>query len=73
MSDYQGQYEGVNWTDQYLTVSFTVGNGAAKRFRHVKVPMKDLLAAGVMVGLNRVESRRLQAYWDAGQPHLDDT
>lgn len=73
MSDYEGTYEGVNWTDKYLTVSFTVGQGAAKRFRHVKVPMEDLLKAGVLIGLNRVEAKRLQAYWDAGQPHLPGT
>lgn len=73
MSDYSTSYEGVNWTDKYLTVSFTIGQGAAKRFRSVKVPMEDLLRAGVSIGLNRVEAARLQAYWEAGQPHLPGT
>lgn len=73
MGDYDTTLEGVNWTEKYLTVSFTIGQGAAKRFRHVKVPMEDLLRAGVAVGLNQVEAKRLKAYWEAGQPHLPGT
>ena len=73
MSGYSTNYEGINWTEKYLTVSFTIGEGAAKRFRVVKVPMDDLLKAGLSIGLNKLEAKRLQAYWDAGQPHLPGT
>jgi hypothetical protein len=59
-------YEGINVTDKYLTVSFTLGYGAAKRFREVKVPVSDLLSPAVWHALNHCEAQRLRAYWEDG-------
>lgn len=70
MAEMNGTYEGISWTDKYLTVSFTVGQGAAKRFRYVKVPMEHLLDAGLTKGLERIEEKRFRDHWAAGQPPL---
>lgn len=63
-------YEGITVTDKYLTVSFTLGYGAAKRFREVKVPMKDMLDPSVWEALNHAEAARLRAHWEAGSRPL---
>lgn len=73
MNDYNGVYEGCNWTEKYLTVTFTVGQGAAKRFRYVKVPIADLCDATFLECINANESKRLRRMWEQGQAPLPGT
>lgn len=60
------EYQGVSITEKYLTVTFTLGEQAAKRVHEVKVPVDHLVQATVGEVLNQAVARNLKAYWEQG-------
>lgn len=72
MSREQIKYLGINITDRYLTVTFTLGVQAAKRVHEVKVPVEHLVQASVAEVLHQTIARNLKAYWEDGATPLFD-
>lgn len=63
------RYSGLTVTEKYLTVHFTIGETAAKRFHQVKVSVAVLESMDAFIAaLHKAAARRLREHWDLDEP-----
>lgn len=62
-------YVGWSVTDDYLSVTFTLGETGARRLYQTKVPMASLAAAkGFLDTIDRNVARQLRDAWQEDEP-----